>query len=65
MNKNFDFSIKIFEVSIVLFAMLVNIISGRKFWESNILEIIFASLIPLTEIGLSKSDVLFDQSDFA
>ena len=45
--------------------MLVNIISGRKFWESNILEIIFASLIPLTEIGLSKSDVLFDQSDFA
>ena len=64
-DRNFDLSIKIFEVSIALFAMLVYIISGCKFWESNILEIILASLTPLIEIGLSKSDVLFDQSDFA
>ena len=60
-----DLSLKILEVSIVLFAMLVYIISGRKSWESNILEIILASFTPLVEIGLSRSDVLFDQSDFA
>ena len=65
LNKNLDLSLKILEVSIVLFAMLVYIISGRKSWESNILEIILASFTPLVEIGLSRSDVLFDQSDFA
>ena len=65
LDKNFELSIKIFEVSIVLFAILVYILSGRKFWELNISEIILASFTPLLEIGLSKSDMFFDQLDFA